>query len=164
MGEETQDLKLQAKAVGFDQAAKEVDKVSDAQKGLTDKVDASSGAKDAATKATDKLKASESDLTSLLSQINPQLGAFADALFKGGKIAGDLASQQISLGGAMAKATGFIKANAGALKLLAASGAVVIGIMAIVRAIGAVREEADRATEAIKRQQDALNDIRQQRE
>ncbi len=148
---------------GASKAAADFAKVDKAQKGVTDQGTAAVEQTKAATEATDKLSASESDFIGVLSRINPALGGLADALLKGGKIAGDLASQNISLSGAFAKATGAIKANAGALKLIGAGGAVVLAIAAIAGAMARMREEALAVTAAIRDQVDALNDLQKQR-
>ncbi len=148
---------------GAAKAAKDFDKIAKAQAGVTDKGTAAVAQTAKATEATKQLSASESDFIGVLSRINPALGGLADALLKGGKIAGDLASQNISLSGALNKATGAIKANAGALKLIGAGGAVVVAIMLITKAMGAMREEAEATASAIREQVAALNELQNQR-
>jgi len=86
-----------------------------------------------------------------------RVGAVADAMVKGSKIAGDFATQQISLRDVMTKATGAIRANWNAIILFAAGGAVIAGISAITAALGKMREEAEAVAKAIQAARDALN-------
>ncbi len=153
----------EVEVTGADRAAKDFDKISNAQKGLTDETAGSVKETVKADEATKKLSASEGDVVGILSRLNPALGGLADAILKGGKIAGDLASQNISLSGAFSKATGAIKANAGALKLIGAGGAVVAAIAMIAGAMAKMREETLAVTAAIRDQVDALNDLQKQR-
>jgi hypothetical protein len=159
------DTKLRAsvKIDGAGQATKDLKGVAAAQREVTGEVKGAGQEAAQAADAQQKLTASESDFIGVLSRINPALGGLADALLKGGKIAGDLASQNISLSGAFQKATGAIKANAGALKLIGAGGAVVVAIGLIAGAMAKMREEALAVTAAIKDQVDALNDLQKQR-
>lgn len=147
---------------GAAQAAKDFDKISKAQKGLTDKSTAAVEQTAKVDAATKQLTASESDFIGVLSRINPQLGGMADALLKGSKIAGAAASQNIDLARTFQKVSAAVTKKAGAFKLLLAGGAVVIGIMAIVKAIQREREELDKATEAVKRHRNALNTLKQE--
>ena len=162
MGEGTQKLTVEAQAKGFDKTAAEVSKVAEAEERLEGQTTGAAKATDAASEAAQKLNASESDYVEILRQVNPALGNLADSLLKGGRVAGDLASQNINLAGAFGKATEAIKNNAGALKLIGAGGAVVLGIYAITQAVKAMREEHERATEAIKRHREALNELKQE--
>lgn len=88
MGEETQDLRLRAKAEGFEQAAKQVDKMADAQKGLTYKVDGSTEAAEGQPETQNKSTAAASDDVAILSRVDPRLSALADSLLKAPTITG----------------------------------------------------------------------------
>jgi len=159
-GERHQDLTSTVKVVGAGQAAEELAKVAGAQETVAKETATTGQAAAAASDAQKKLSASESDVIGVLTRINPMLGGMADALLKGGKIAGDLASTNINLTEVFGSLTAAVKANAAALKLIGASGAVLLGIYAIVHAFGSMREEAERATKAIQDQIDALNELR----
>ncbi|HUU46121.1 MAG TPA: hypothetical protein VM118_10355, partial [Acidobacteriota bacterium] len=159
-GERHQDLTSTVKVVGAGQAAEDLAKVAGAQETVAKETATTGQAAAAASDAQKKLSASESDVIGVLTRINPMLGGMADALLKGGKIAGDLASTNINLTEVFGSLTAAVKANAAALKLIGASGAVLLGIYAIVHAFGSMREEAERATKAIQDQIDALNELR----
>lgn len=158
MGEEK--LTIRAEAEGFGEAAKKIDGVSEAEDRLKGKVQETGAASEETRKATENLTASEGDYVSLLSQINPTIGAFADGILKASKIAGDAAGQNINLAATFAKLREAIKANASALKLLGAASAVAAGIWLIVRAVEAEREARERLATAIKTQSDAMNELK----
>jgi hypothetical protein len=157
-----QELRQRVVQEGAEDVASKLDDVATAQERAAGKVDELGAASDDAAQKQQKLNTSTEDLTSLLSRIDPRLGALADTLFKSSKIVGDLASQQINLGKATEVATNFLKSNAGALKLLAAGGAAALGIYAIARAFQTMREEAEKATKKIEDQVAALNELKNQ--
>lgn len=159
MSEEKLTLKSEAK--GFDETAKKVDTVADAQDRLKGAVKKTAEPTRDAAAAQDKLNASESDFIGLLTQVAPGMGRFADAMIKGLKIAGDLSTQELKLGEIIAKTTGFIKANAGAFKLLLAGGAVAAGFAAIAAAMGKVREESERVEKQLRKQKEAQDALRE---
>ena len=158
MGEETQDLKLQAKAVGFDQAAKDVDKVADAQKGLTDKVDGSGKAAEDQAESQQKSTAAASDYVAILSRLDPRLGALADSLLKATTITGSMDGKTVSLGDSLKKVTGFLNTNVGALKSF---GAIAVAVFAAVAAaVQAMVAELNQANQAIQSQMKALDELK----
>lgn len=141
-GDDSQRLTVKAQAQGFDQAAKEIGKVTGAQEKLKAKVAGQAKGTERAAQAQDKLNASNEDYISLLGRIDPRLGALADAMFKGSKAAGDLANTQLNLRSVLSTTSDAIKAQANTLKLLAAGGAVYAGITAAVSAYRQMRSDA----------------------
>ena len=147
-----QELKLTAVAQGFDQAAGEVAKVTDAEKQLAD----------AASQSGVQTKLSGEqfrELQSILNDLHPGLGRLAAGFSKALDLAGSLGTSNVKLGGVLKTVTETIKANASALLLIGAGGAVVFGINAIVAAIQKMGEESKKATQALKQQREALDEI-----
>jgi len=154
-----QKLEVEAVATGFDKAAKDHDKVGDAQQRLQEGAKKTTKATEAAGDAQKKLSASESDWIEILRSVNPAFGALADTLVKGSRVAGDMASRNIDLTATFKSLTGAVKNNAGALALIGAGGAVVLAISAISRAVAAMRQEFEEATQAVRDQINALNEL-----
>ncbi len=149
MGTGREELKIKATLEGGKQTADGLKDIAGAQAAVnTGNQEAAQPVKEA-TAAQEDLNASESDYIQLLTQISPVLGRFVDAAIKGSKVAGDLATQNINLTGAFKKAKAAITANAGALKLLTAGGAAVVGLVLISKAFTAIKKEAEEATKAI---------------
>jgi len=140
---------MRVEVKGADKAAGDLKKVDQAQKGVGKTTTAQTKGLKEATEAQKKLNASESDYTELLSRIHPALGAVAMASVKATKIAGDLATQQINLGGVLRKTSGAIKANAKALLLVGAGGAVFAAIAALVTVWGRLKESVEESTRAL---------------
>ncbi len=159
MAEGTQKLTIEAEAKGFEQTAKKIESVSDETQKLTDATQRQAKDTEAATDAQKKHTASEGDFLGLLREIHPALGIFAESLLRGIKITSDLASEQINLNTILGQASDAIKTNKKALDLLAATGAVVAGITAVVNAIRSVAEEARSATAAIYAMAQAQNEV-----
>lgn len=159
MPERSQKLTTEAVAKGFDKAAKEHDKVAGAQQKVAGQTKEGAKAATDAADAQGKLNASESDFVGLLSQVSPELGRFADAMVKGVKISGDLATSNIELGKVLEMGKAAAVKYAGALKLLVAGGAVVAGILAIAAAIRKVKEEHEAATRAVNEQIEAETEL-----
>jgi hypothetical protein len=159
-----QDIRLNIEARGGDQAADSVKKVDEAQKGLTDKTKAAVKPTQELDEATRKAAATEETYTSILGRVHPALGALADGMVKGTRIAGDLATKQIHLGQAFRSATGAIRANWNAIKLFLAGGAVIAAIAAIGAAVRKMKEEYEAATAAIKAHRDALNELKNEQQ
>lgn len=103
----------------------------------------------------ERLVAAEGDFISLLQQVNPQLGLFADVGLKVVKVLDQVGSGQISVTDAVSAASKAFKDNLGLLKTFAAGGAVVAGIAAIASAFRQVKAEADAATKAINENAEA---------
>jgi len=156
-----QDLTIRAKAEGTEQAAADVEKISEATGRLDGSTKKQADATDAATDAQGKLNAAEEDYIGLLAEVSPALAQFADGLLKGSKVAGDFATKNIDLGKALGTATSAAKANAGSLALIGSGGAVLAGIVAINKAIKAQTELYERNTEAIKRRTAAENELKE---
>jgi len=147
-----QDLRLTATAAGFDQAANEVKKVTDAEKQLGDLIN----------QTADKTKLSGDsfrELQSILNNIHPRLGSLAAGFSKALDLAGEFGQSNVKLGGILGSVTQAIKANASALLLVGAGGAVVFGINSIISSIQRMGEESKKATEELKRQREALDEI-----
>ncbi len=182
----SEQLTIAAKALGFDESAKAVDVLTEAQKRLVDVQAQLANAKGSGsiaevagltqqqTKLTEitkqlgteqkTLNASESDYVQLLVAINPILGRFVDAGVKAARVAGEMAAKNIDAVGAFKSLSGAAANNAAALKLVGAGGAVVVGILAITAAVRASREEHERNTRAIQDETDALDALQKQRD
>ena len=127
-GEEKLTIKSEAK--GFDETAKQVDKVTDSQEKLKQAVGKTAKPSRDSADAQKQVNASTSDYIGILNQINPALGGYVDASLKAIKVAGGLADQQIPIIDLVKKATTAIKANVSILKLFGAGGALVGGVLA----------------------------------
>jgi len=154
-----QKLEVEAVAKGFDEAAKAHDKVSEAQQKLKEGAKGTAKATAAASDAQAKLQSGQEDWLHILRQVHPSLGMLGEALVKGSKVAGDLASRNIDLTETFKSLTGAVKRNAAALALLGAGGAVVLAIGAISGAVARMRREFEEATSAVRDQIDALNEL-----
>lgn len=155
-----QDIRLNIEAQGAEQTSAQVGKVDAAQKGLTDQTKEAKKPTEELDTATKKLTATEETYTTLLSRIHPALGAMADVMVKGSRVAGDLATKKITLREVTDKLAGAVRANWKALTLFASIGGVIAGIAAIGAAVRAMKQEWDDAREAIKNYQDALNELK----
>jgi len=160
MGAESE-LRIKHTTVGAEEAARNAEQVAAAQGKITAQVSEQAPAVEKAAESQKKLNAGAETYISLLSRIHPALGAFADAMLKGAKVAGDLATQQISLRGAVTAAATAMRNFAGAIGLTLAGGAVAAGFLAISRAIASIREEEERARASIRRQGEALDEQRE---
>jgi len=144
MADKESGMKIGVRAEGTDKASKDLKSVADAQQEVTGKVGASATQSAAASEATKKLTASESDYLETLRRINPAIGDMADVMFKGLKIVGSLGAKSISLTGILRRLTGVVKANAEALKMLGAATVAGLGFMALAKAISYVRSESEK--------------------
>jgi len=144
-----QELRMEAKFKGGEEVAGELKKVDEAQKQVGKGTTAQTKAVKQGTEAQQKLNATEGDYTMLLGRVHPLLGVVVEASVKAAKIAGDLATRQIVLRGAMTKVTGAVRANAKALLLVGAGGAVIAGIMGIIATYNRLKESIKRSTEAL---------------
>lgn len=152
------DAELRARATleGGEETARGLTEIGEAQKGVSAEGQKGAQVTEQATEATDKMRSSMEDVNSLLSRIHPALGAFGDALFKGSKMAGDLASANIDLNAVQQKGLSVIRENAKALTLIGAGGAVALGIWAIVKAYQALSAEAERNEDIIKKNREEV--------
>ncbi len=155
-------LTTEVQVKGAEKAADQFSKVAAAEEHVAKGQEGTAASAEKAAEATDKLNASTDDLTGLLNAVHPALGGFAETLLRGSKVAGDLASRNISLAGAHKKAAAMAKQHAGALKLLGAGGAVVLGIAAIVAVVQALKAAHEEAEEAARKQTEALNEQMEQ--
>ena len=156
-----QELKLKARLEGGEETAAGLDKISGAEERVADDTKKSAGATEEATTAQDKLNAAESDYIGILNSIHPALGQMVDAGLKASKVAGDMASANLSAVGIWQKLTAAIQANAAALKLIGAGGLVAVAIMAIVHATRKMKEEFEAATRAIEENARALTELKE---
>ena len=159
-----QELTTKFKTEGAEQTAKAHDQLAGAQKKVVDGTKEGAGATRDAAGAQDKLNASEGDFIGLLSAVHPALGQFVDAGLKASKVAGDLATKNINLKEVMGKVTAAIKGNAKALALIGAGGAVVLALLAIAKAWSVIKEKAERATEAARRNREEVNKNKKEEE
>ncbi|MEK6798029.1 MAG: hypothetical protein AABZ12_03610 [Planctomycetota bacterium] len=175
-------LKLIAEALGFTESARAVDVLAEAQKRLaetsgkleTAKTTGSVSDVAALTKEQQKLGeavgllgetsevagAGMEQLQAVLRTIDPRLEGMVSRLGKVAASIGDLATQNVNLKGAFESVTTAISKNGSALALLGAGGAVAVGILAITHAVARMGEEFERVTAAIKRQQEAMNELK----
>ena len=96
------------------------------------------------------LNAAEGDFISLLQQLNPRLGLFADIGLKATKVLDQIGKGNLTVSDAISGASKALRGNIGLLKTVAASGAVVAGIAAVVSQYRALKQEAEQATNAIE--------------
>jgi len=162
MGEQTTRLTLLATAAGFDTSAKAVDVLAEAEKKLKDtnaeleqakltgtlaEVDALQQRQrslerviDGVASSQGRSTASHRDWFGVLRSINPQLGAYVEEMFRAGKVTRELASQKQLLS----------SIAAGAIPIF-------VAIAATVRAMAAEYAEA---TQAIRDQAKALDELK----
>jgi len=169
-----QNLTLHAEASGFDQAAAQVEKITDAQyahalailtaKDATDEQVASAKKLAETYQAQQQAQANTikglGDFTSLLNQALPGLGGWIRNIQSAARAAGVLGQSQTGLKDLFGQVTGAIGKNSSALLLLGAGGLVVAAIASITSALGKMREESERVTQAIKDQVTALNELK----
>lgn len=148
MGTGKQRLTVEVETKGGDPAAQELKKVDRAQRDVVDTTRESVKPTEAASDATKKATASTEDFTSAASRIHPVLGAYMDGMVKATRIAGEFANAQLHLGDVIAGVRSVIGKFANTLKLLGAVGVVIAGIKALTAAIGAFRDEMERANAA----------------
>ncbi|KPL10732.1 hypothetical protein AMJ85_05280 [candidate division BRC1 bacterium SM23_51] len=150
MAKETE-LKGRVSIEGAEEGAQKLKKVSGAQAEVAEGAAVSTEATKAQAAAQDGLNASESDFISLLAAASPALGRWVDGLLKGVKVASEHSIQFRSLGGAISKATEFIKAHAGAMTLLGAGSAALMALLGLKKRWEEIEEQIQKAYEAQKR-------------
>lgn len=143
------ELRGSARIEGAQKAADDLKKIADAQDNVTTRQGEATGALDKATEASANATASTEDYTASLSQLNPTLGAVADGMRRGVKIADDLAKKKLSLKGITKSVTGVFTKFGGAIKLLGAAGIAYAGSKALVDAINEQREATELAEQAM---------------
>jgi predicted nucleic acid-binding Zn-ribbon protein len=164
MGEQTTRLTMLATAAGFDTSARAVDILADAEKQLTENSKQLEQAKltgalaevdalqqrqqslekviDGVTSSQGRSTASHRDWFGVLRSINPQLGAYVEEMFRAGKVTRELASQK---------------------QLLSSIGAAAIPVfVAIAATVRAMAAEYAEATQAIRDQAKALDELKKQ--
>lgn len=151
-----QNLNLNWESKGADKAKDDAARVAESQERLKEATRATVPPVEELTEAQTKLTASGEDWNALAGRLDPRLAALGDIMLKGTKIANDLATAQISMRDAVAKAATGIRNAAGAIKLFLAGGAVVAGILLIVNAFKQMGEQARLATEAIQKNSEAI--------
>lgn len=178
MADREQKLTMKVEAEGAKQAADDLQKVAEAQRDIgeatkqaADQAKPAGSGDDDATKikdtaeATEELKVEEQALKDVLNQIHPAFGGLLDAMGGATRLAGRLGTANLSLSGILDKVTGAVKGNRDAFMLLLAGGAVVAGIMAIVKALQMMAEAAEagrKATEKLADSQTALAEKRRE--
>ena len=180
--ERTTRLTMVARAAGFDESARSVDVLAQAEAKLAETTAQLEQVKLTGTVAEvgkleeqqqalknvitefapeqEKLRVSTELYGGLLSKIHPELGSFVTGMLRGVNVAGRMATQQLDLTSIFKTATEAIGKNAGALALLGAGGAVALGIAAITSAVRKMGEEWERANKTIEQQTKAVNDLR----
>lgn len=101
------------------------------------------------THSQDEATASGEDYIAVLSRISPLLGGVVDAMRKGSKIAGDLASQNLKLGEASEGAAKFAAKHAKTITLLGAGGAAIAAVLFMISQIKAMGEEWEKVNAQI---------------
>lgn len=158
------ELKARASLEGGRETAQGLREIDQARRQVAEGETKTAQAAEKGAEAQGKLNASTETYTALASRLHPTLGALVDGMVKSARVAGDWANQQINLREVTNKLTGAIRNNLNALKLMGAAGLVVAGIMAIVKAVRTAREEYERYTGAIKKNQQALNEAKDEEE
>jgi hypothetical protein len=148
-----QELRLTAVAEGFDQAAGQVGKVTDAEKNLADAVENTAGSVGLGNQQF-------RDLVGVLRGIDPGVARIIDGFGRAIQLADALGKSNLNLKDTLGQVIGGFKQLSGSMTLLGAGGLVVLSIMAIAKALTAMREESERVTKALKAQQDALNALK----
>jgi len=164
-----QHLTARVDVQGADKGAADFHKVADAQDRFTQKITEAAPPLDEFTTAQTKATAAVGDYAELGSRVNPMLGAFIASMEKGAKIAGDLATKNISLKGTFSALASGISKYSGVLGLLGAGGIAYAGVMALTSAINGLREAHAKLEEQQKRtldyyteQAEQLNEMVQQ--
>jgi len=153
MGDVAQKLTLIAELLGDKQVLEGLRKIVEEQgKVAGSTADAAKSQDD----ATLKLK----DFTNVLGIIDPRLQSMVLRLFKAGEAFGDIGTKAIDFAGVGKGLLETLTKFGPALALLGAGAAVAAGIAAIGSAMAKMREDTEKATEAIKQQQDALNTLK----
>jgi len=163
MPDHTQKLTTKVEAEGAKQAADDLDKVAEAQRGIGEATkQAADQAKPAGTgdddakkikdtaEATEDLNVEEQALRDVLNQIHPAFGGLLDMMRGATRLAGQLGTANLSLTGILEKAKAAILGNAQAFTTLLAGGAVVAGILAIVKAWQSAKEAMEAYYNAAK--------------
>jgi hypothetical protein len=135
---------------GAEKGAKDLEGVAKAEAKLEQQTEQVAVGADQAAESTRKMATSQSDLVTLLTQVNPRLGQFADGMLKASKLAGDLATRQISLTNLWEKGSRAVKLHAKSLMLVGAGSAALAGVVAIAKAVALMREEWEKATKAVR--------------
>ena len=185
--ETTSKLTMIARGLGFEETAKSADALAQAQQRLLDnQVKLAAAQQSGSIGDVGNLTEEQQKLTSviealggaqerdnlrtrdylkLLREIHPQLAEFVDAGLSAVKVAGRLAQEQIDLNSVMGAAKNAVTQYGGAMKLIAAGSAVILGVQAALAAWQRITEETQRATQAANRYNEALAETnRQQRE
>ncbi len=154
------ELKARATLEGGKETAQGLRDIDQAKKQVTEGEVQATQVTQEATAAQQSFNATEGDYLGILATISPRLGRYVAVIAQGVRVAGDYAAQQINVRGALRKVNVTLRKNINLFRLVAASGAVVVGVMAIVKAVQTVREEFERYTAAIKRSQSELDKIK----
>ncbi len=169
MAGETQ-LKMVAAALGFTESASSVDVLTAAEKRLVEVTQQLNAAKLTGTVAEvahlrdeqqilsevvtdlapkqEQLNARTQDYIGLLNQIHPALGQFAMGMTRGVKVAGELASANLTWGGTVKSVTDALKNNVAALGLLGAGGVAILGLNFLISQWNEVKKKIREAEEA----------------
>lgn len=181
MGAEAQSkLTMTAKGVGFEETAKAVDTLANAQHRLgfaqealaealksgsigevgrlTDEVGTLKSVIDQLSSAQLATNAASRDYLKVLREINPSLAGFVDSMLSAVRVAGDLSGKNIDLANAVDFAKNAVSRYRSALGLLAAGSAAVAGIALLTKAWRENADEVKRAEEAVKKHNEALKE------
>jgi len=184
-GETTTRLTMFAEAMGFDSTASSAELLAAALKRLGETTEALQTARTSgavgelpqlmedeqilrqyiaeltpAQQAQEELNLSMRNFVGLVRQVSPGLAFYVEGLFRSVHVVGQLANKNLELGSALKGAGNFIKENAASLALLGAGGAVVFAIDQITGAYAKMGEELEKVTAKIKKQQDAVNELK----
>jgi len=159
-----EELRLKTIVEGADKAAADLGKVDAAQGKVTDSTKKATGPTEALTEGQVKLNAAEGDYIGLLSRANPALGAVADGLLKFVKIGNTAADTQINIAEVTKKATAALRANAGAVKLVAGAAVAAAAVVVLYKAYHVLTDELKGNTNALNAETAATRTSREEHE
>lgn len=147
-----QELRLTAKADGFDQAAQQVGKVADAEKKLGDAVSGNAG-------STQLGNEQFRNLVGLLRDIDPGVGRLVDGFGRAIQFADALGKSNLNLKDILGQVTGGLSKMTGALALIGTGAGIAAGIALIAHAFADLKREAAEVHTELERQRKTLDDL-----
>jgi hypothetical protein len=151
-------LTVHAEVIGGPQAAEDLSKVAAATTQAASATSAQGTAAGEAAPAFERLTASERDYLGVIRNLNPEMAPFVDLMFKGVKVAGDFTQGNKGLADILGNIAGVLNTNVSSLgAFFGVATAVATGVALAWRTM---RAEMEAATDAIKRQSDALTQLR----
>lgn len=162
MADFQQKLILLAELLGDKQVLDGLQRMTAAQEKVGLSAEQAGEAAQESGKKTEEQTLAFRDFANILGLIDPRLQSMAGRLFRAAESFGNIGTKAIDFGAAGKGLVETLGKLGPALGLLAAGGAVALGIGAIGTAMAKMREETAKATEELERQREAMNDIRRQ--